>query len=794
MPDAAAVSEKSHDDTAASHPARTEQQGRTERTLNLEFNARLRRRLRENKRAIQYLTHRGLTLDTIDTFGLGLSTPYSSKKSGHEQADALVYPMRSWDGRFYNKYGYYNIPDVTRNPPDGVGWISGEPRTYYSHNSAGRKCVFICQRPIDLWRHWQAVENFEEARDFLLISSTHEAQFPEEWRSPRFWARWESVFLGFDNDRVGEALVSALAEFVGKDVRRVTVPSSYGKDWTQFWQGGADIVEFSELLREAPVYSLKVQGDADESGGYGRFAYKPVNINGAFHNGHLYYAVQILNRTLSVSPAEGGGATARDVERLETVVVRSDRTVHTAVWTEAPKGTRERDRVMRLTDGTLIDREPQPNRYGTWSWPSIKAYLDGRSAARPLGEILREVSSYLRASVWLPFEEDYAVLTLIVPVTFAQAIFDSVPIVFVNGPAGSGKSELGRAMARVCCNAYVCGQSSAASIARFIDESRGFVVLDDMENIGGGGGQFSELVQGLKLSYNKATAVKLWTDVKTMRTQLLDFYGVKMINNTRGTGDILGSRMLKIQTRRIPEGVRQAFGDIRPAESAKVSRLRDELHSWTFDNVGRIAAAYKSLYPKTSDRSDEITAPLKVMASLTGDDELASQLEVALTRQARPSVRTDDPKGLISTALRNLIAQGYDTISPTHLTLEIKRVIVQGGGASAEDLPEWVRPEWVGRMMRALGALDDSTVEPTRIRLHGANLRFYPIREAYLTEVAEWYEARKTSIATGTKRPSEFCSDCGACPYNALGCEIMARRSEDRRRLIDLADRHMETV
>jgi hypothetical protein len=181
-----------------------------------------------------------------------------------------------------------------------------------------------------------------------------------------------------------------------------------------------------------------------------------------------------------------------------------------------------------------VSRLLQANKYGTWSWPSVSAYLEGGSRARPLGEILRDVLAHLRSSVWLPYEEDYAILALTVPVTYAQRILDSVPLIFLNGPAGSGKSEMGRAMARVCANAYVCGRSSSASIARFIDESQGFVVLDDLEVIGEKGGDFTELVQALKLSYNKTTAVKLWTDVKTMRTQLLDFYGVKMINNTQG--------------------------------------------------------------------------------------------------------------------------------------------------------------------------------------------------------------------------------------------------------------------
>jgi hypothetical protein len=759
-----------------SAPPRDAHPAESRRTLNLEFNAKLRKRLRENKRAIQYLTNRGLTLETIEHFGLGLSTPYRGKKSGREHADALMYPLRNREGKFYNKYGYYNVPDVTLNPLGSDGWIAGEALTYYGGSAAGKRLAFVCQRPIDLWRHWQALEATDIGRDILLFCSTHESDFPLEWKEARFWAGWEAAYLGFDHDPVGELLSAKLAELIGRDVRRPLVPTGYGKDWTEFWQGGADTSEFTKLLRNAPFFSLKVQSDSEDAQGYGRFPYKPVNINGAYHNSYLYYTVQILNRAASLAPGEGGGNVVRDVERLETVVIRSDRTVHTAVLADAPKGTRERDRVMRLTDGTLIDREPQPNRYGTWSWPSIKAYLDGKSKARTLGEILRDVAAYLKASVWLPNEEDYALLTLIVPITFSQAIFDSVPLVFINGPAGSGKSELGRAMARVCCNAYVCGQSSAASIARFIDESRGFVVLDDMEMLGSSGGQFSELVQALKLSYNKATAVKLWTDMKTMRTQLLDFYGVKMINNTRGTGEILGSRMLKVLTRRIPEGVRQEFGDLRPADSAKVVRLRDELHGWTFSNVRQIEAAYRSLYPKTPDRSDEITAPLKVMATLADEPELHSRLEIALTRQSRQAIRTDSPRELLHEVLKGLIAQGYGTVSPTHLALEIRRLISQSGSIEVEDFPEWVRPEWIGRMLRTMDVVEVGPEGPTRIRLHGANLRFYPLRVSYLQEVEESFMKRDTEITVGTRRPTEFCGDCGSCPYNRLGCEIMPKR------------------
>src|ERR1044071_9359323 len=306
-------------------PARGGRPRRGERPLNAEFNARIKKRLRDNQAALQYLTDRGFTSDTVGAFSLGLSPPYSSKKSGVEVADALMYPLRNLAGKFYNKYGYYNIPGVTRNPPESGGWMRGEPRTYFGHPAADKRWGFVCQRAIDLWRLWQAVEPTDLASGLLIISSTHETSFPGEWRKAGFWARWETVFLGFDNDPAGEALACVLAEAAGKDVRRALVPRGYGKGWTKFWQGGGSPDEFAGLLRDAPTYSLTVNDEPGEAQGYGRFAYQPININGAFHSGHLYYAAQILNRSVVMS-TEGDRSVTRDVERLETVVVRSDRT------------------------------------------------------------------------------------------------------------------------------------------------------------------------------------------------------------------------------------------------------------------------------------------------------------------------------------------------------------------------------------------------------------------------------------------------------------------------------------
>jgi hypothetical protein len=745
--------------------------------LNTEFHAVLRKRLSETKPALDYLSGRGLEVKVVNHFGLGLSTPYKNK-SGVVQEKALVYPLRGHDGKLYGKYGYYNVPGVTEHPTDKNGWMSGAPRAYYADPAGERQSVFVCEGAKDVWRHWQALQGSKFDGQLLLITSTHGSSIPEEWKNPAYWTRWEHVYLAQDNDEAGDFMATKLASYIPREARRVVVPRWYGKDWTDFWQSGGTLEEFEGLLEEALPLSQSVRrGEEADLGGPGRYAYAPIDINGAFHNGHLYYTAQTLKREVEMVRDDSGEDVVAVFEELETVVIRSDRTVHSSVWSKARRGVAQKNQVLRLSDGTLIDREPQPNKYGTWSWKSINDYLQGKSRTRPLGEILRDVEEYLRASVWLPYEEDYTLLTLVVPVTYAQAVFDSVPLIFLNGPAGSGKSQMGRAMARVSANAYVCGQSSAASIARFIDESRGFVVLDDLEAIGNKGGEFSELVQALKQSYNKATATKLWTDVKTMRTERLNFFGCKMINNTQGADQILGSRMLRIQTKKIPDHLKEGFSGLSPVDDAKLSALRDELHTWAYENVAEIASAYRKLFPKGSDRADEIAAPLYVFAGLADSPALMSGLEIALARQKHRGSEPEDPVQVMIDALRNLVAQGYEMISITHLVLEMRSLIHENFGKGfTTEIPEWARPDWVGKQLRTHDLIEVDPGRQERRRLFGAHLRFYPVSRSFVEEVRNVLVEQGVEIKAEPAEPTAFCQGCEGCVYSLYNCEIMPKR------------------
>lgn len=744
--------------------------------FNIDTGVKFRKRLFKNKAALDYLHGRGLDDKTVERFFLGLSAEWTHKDTGEKRSDALICPLRGIDGKLQNRNIYYNIPGVSVNPLNDNGWMKGDVSTFYADAVTNQKALFICEGIKDVWRHWQELLKHDRLSTLLLVSSTHGTAFPEEWKQAEYWQRWDTVYCGQDNDQAGHDMARRVALLAGREVRRALVPGELGKDWTDFWQNGGTIEAFQDILNGAPVVSQEVGTDAAQ----GRVSFDPVDINGAYHNDFLYYSVQTLVRESEKRIDPTGKVVEEIAESLETVVIRSDRTVHTAISSKPRKGASKDQVVWRLTDGTLIDAPPRPNNYGTWSWGAIDAYLKGKNKTRPLGAMVRDVYNHLRANVWLPYPEDYAVLALTAPVTFVQAAFDAVPLFIVNGPAGSGKSQLGIAMSQICANGSVIGQTSAASIARYIDETRGFVVLDDLESLGtkGNGGKdansFSELAQALKLSYNKSTGVKLWTDVKTMKTEKLNFFGVKFINNTQGVDDILGSRMLHVQTRTMPPEARAEFHERQGLPAAKLRALRDELHTWAFENIGQVVKLYAEMVPGKSDRAEEITAPLKVIAVLAGDAELEADFKTAIAMQRRKVIRPEDPVEVLWEALRNLVLQGYAWVMPNHLINEMKTMMPKVyDQQSTTQIPEWHQASWVGRQLRIFDLIDPNT-PGKRYRVRGGHLRAFPIHPRVLKEVREWAVEQDVEIrATGSAAPESFCQDCGSCVYCGSGCDMM---------------------
>lgn len=766
--------------------------------VSLEWIVRMESALWRTPAALGYLRKRGLSDETIRRFRIGLRGEVKDSPS----KNAISFPTLAADLSLTKPYACYAVPGLTVGT-DSTAWAPGAPTTYYADAiSERRTTVIVCEGMKDVWRVWQAIQGMPLANEVLLITSTHGTSAPSEWQTPTFWIRFEKVYLGFDRDEAGERFAQKVAAWVadsGRTALRLIPPPGIltgsnaakpGKDWTDYFNGTGTVSGFITLMDSArPVQEEQIQDAAPgvQTAQMGRLSYRPIDITSSCVDGALYYATKTLVRTMGRVPSADPDGEPEQVvqEKSETVVIRSDRTVHRAVRVPAPRGTPDSERVWRLQPaGVLIDAPPTPNRYASWDWDAIQRWQKGEYRVRNLRELLAEIEHHLRQSFWLPNDDDYVLLSLVIPVTYVMPVFDAVPLIFVNGPRGTGKTTIGRTMAQLAYNASVIGAVSAAAVARHIDESRGFVALDDLESIGtsrrnGGDGQFGDLVQALKLSYNKDTATKLWVDTKTMQTRELHFFGVKIISNTSGVDGILGSRMFRIHTRVIPAGLRGQVNLMRAADLAQLRQLRDELHAWSFDHVSAIARHYAEAYPRRTDRADEIAAPLRVMAALAGDVDIAARLERALDRQRNVTTDHDDPLEVLEDAVKALVLEGYREVSPQHVSLEMGRIFGPSWGKeSTTDIPEWQRPDWVGRQLRARD-LVELGAEGRRPRLEwGYQLRVYPVRQGFIESVA----AEAPAIEPRDVR--DFCRGCASCPYAATGCDLqkMRVRWEDARR------------
>jgi dephospho-CoA kinase len=709
-------------------------------------------RLLRTPEAVAYLKGRGLDARVVRRFYLGLDDTARATA-------ALVYPVIGPDGSPVRRHLYYEIPGLTQSAP-GKGWGRGRPTSYWAlppfEGPTPRRKLLVCEGAKDAWALWLHLHAQPWAQDLAVVTSTHGSALPEAWKDPLFWAPWEEVYLGQDADPAGEEMARKVAEAARRPVRRLRVPEGMGKDWTDYFLAGGTPEGFRLLLEGAEVWEGQVAG-----GGARIQLPDPVDIQRAFVRGHLYVPVRILENR------------GEDGARYRTVVVRSDGAVLGWGYLPAPPGTPLEDRVLALDDGTIIRRPPRAAAGTSWSGEAINRFLEARArgvsamtvAPKDLpGLIVRHLRQVL-----LPGEDGYLLAALGVMTSYVQSVFDAVPLFLVVGPPGSGKTEFARLMAELGANGVVItGQTSAATAARIIDETGGLVAFDDLEEVRqrSGSAEASQLEQFLKVSYKKETAVKSWTDTKGMRVLTLNFFGVKVITNTQGTGDILGSRMLVIRTARLRDLGR---GEERRPEGLSpqaLQELRDNLYIWAMENAASLHALYRERFAGKGERLDEIAAPLRTIAHHLGDEELAARLEEALRRQEGRLEETLSDAEVVETALKEAIRQGYRShVALVHVIFQARKIFGDDWGRERTvDIPRWRDPKWVGQIARNYGWA--APERPVRPRLWDKQFRVMRLEPTFVERVVRGFLQEGVPLEP-LKQPLAFCLDtpCAECAY-----------------------------
>lgn len=350
-------------------------------------------------------------------------------------------------------------------------------------------------------------------------------------------------------------------------------------------------------------------------------------------------------------------------------------------------------------------------------------------------------------------------------------------MILVVGSPDSGKSTLCQAMAAIGANSAIIGQTTFAAATREMDESRGLFILDDLETIGTSGRnqniRSNDINQALKISYKKETSWRQITDMKGGSLKKLNLFGVKIINNTSGADHILGSRMLRIQTRSIPPELLEDFELKNSFNKKDLDNLRNELHTWTFENVDKIVQVYRN-HPRSTERASEISLPLRIFSEICGNLQYSTSLNKALNEKITNSSQFLSPEDILKKAVFQLVQEGYFNVSATQLILEIKTIFDRGYNiASDEERIKLENPAWIGKLLRKIGAVSADAL-PRRERIFGVSLRIYPIKNGYISQM--FSKSQNKNFPIKSKKAFDFCKDCITCSYSKVGCGIMPVR------------------
>lgn len=735
-------------------------------------------RLRKNPEALSYLYNRGLNDQTISHFRLGLTD--ANQYVAYEQA--LASPVITKVG-YTSPYCHYNIPGVTINPRGKNGWAAGEVRVAYNVvPTSEHRFLFVAEGLKDLWILHQHIQGTQLEKILLLATSTNGKILPQEvMDNPTLFDAYEKVFLGHDNEAsgAGDKIADSWAQYVGIRSHRVKPffhEKEDGKDWTDYFKSpDNDINGFMVLLDDSvPVNPVSLSKDVTrlqdcQLGAI--MAPASLDVTSAFFNGLMYYTIKVMQ---SGYDKDGHIAVSENIK-----VIRSDRKI-LDVFSINPitDFTLLKTQLYRLSDGTIIKRMPQVSVGASWDIGHAKAWLDGKFQPRALENIVCDMVTVMKGRIWLPNADDYTVLALTMVTTYVQQIFDAVPFLLATGVAGSGKTELGRILQELGCNAVVTGDISAATITRLIDSTKGLLIIDDAEKLskkgGAGNAQVDDLLQILKVSYKKSSATRQVTDNKTMSVQELDFYGVKLFTNTTGMEDILGTRTIPIHTRKPLNGFKQSE---MPFE--KLRELRAELHAWAMENAAQVDTTYRQF--STSNRDDEITTPFRVFAKIAKRDDWSELVDRLIGRLSleRQTNDADSPEGYLREAVLNIARRGYVSITMEHVLMELEMLVPENFGKSfTTEIPEWKHTSWVKRNLNAMGFLGNSAGK--RVRVHGKKevplQRLYPLSKSLFQEIKNASSSAYDAIVLLEPIDgNNFCKQhvrCRDCYYENLSCDI----------------------
>jgi hypothetical protein len=193
-----------------------------------------------------------------------------------------------------------------------------------------------------------------------------------------------------------------------------------------------------------------------------------------------------------------------------------------------------------------------------------------------------------------------------------------VPYLFVNGPAGSGKTRVFELLSRLAFRPLASSNLSAAALFRTLHDRGGTLLLDEAERLAESGDDVAELRSILLAGYKRGgRANRLESNGDdTYHMREFQVYGPKAIACINALPPALASRCITVQMFRSPPGSDKARRRV-DADPDRWQALRDQLHVLALGELGTWAppmADMADLCP-LGGRQYELWQPILALAS-----------------------------------------------------------------------------------------------------------------------------------------------------------------------------------
>jgi len=355
-----------------------------------------------------------------------------------------------------------------------------------------------------------------------------------------------------------------------------------------------------------------------------------------------------------------------------------------------------------------VDVEPR------WSERGIREFLNGWEPSPE--EVYNTVIRLLRKYIDFYDERLYHFFTLWIIGTYFFPLFNCYPYIFITGVKRVGKTKLLTVIKNLAFNAAMSSSMTAASVFRIVQNSRGTLLIDEIEQLASPE-KMHEIRQLLTEGYKRGGVAYRTEKQSEERPTPVPFevYSPKCLANIRGLDDILADRcftvvMLRTRNREIAN---REINDRDPEWQV----ARDMLHAFTLTYWSEMKALtgtnieVEDLY----GRELELAKPIVVLANffdLQGVHYEPSNREGLEQFTVVPL--TTAMTQLVQTLVKYRRMEEVTETAEILLIKVLMKMVKEGGWYKVADIrqemegmleePEkWLKNQWVGRRLTNFG-------------------------------------------------------------------------------------------